>query len=388
MRILALWFALALASAQNLPRWTHLSSAAGNLPSPGPSDQQTGALACDVDHDGDDDFFIAARVVGPALTLFRRGPGGWAKHVPEPEFLRIEAGGGCHDIDGDSDLDIVFGADTGDNHIWWWENPSPDFAPDKPWRRHVVKASGANKHHDQIFGDFDQDGRFELASWNQRAEALLLFEIPSAPREAKEWPSRVIYRWTGEEHEGVAAADVNGDGFPDLIGGGRWFQYSSDGNFQPHVIDDRFRFSRAAAGQFVAGGSPEVVFSPGDVDGPIRWYEKKSDTWVGHDLPNNELIHGHSLAVGDVNGDGHDDILSAEMGQWGVQPDRRNDEARLRVYYGDGKGQFSEQVVSRGLGNHETRLADLDGDGDLDILAKPYNWRTPRIDLWINESVP
>lgn len=29
---------------------------------------------------------------------------------------------------------------------------------------------------------------------------------------------------------------------------------------------------------------------------------------------------------------------------------------------------------------------DIDGDGDLDIVAKPYNWDTPRIDLWINEG--
>lgn len=29
---------------------------------------------------------------------------------------------------------------------------------------------------------------------------------------------------------------------------------------------------------------------------------------------------------------------------------------------------------------------DIDQDGDLDILDKPYTWDTPRIDVWINES--
>ena len=31
-------------------------------------------------------------------------------------------------------------------------------------------------------------------------------------------------------------------------------------------------------------------------------------------------------------------------------------------------------------------VADLDGDGDLDILNKPYNWKVPRVDVWLNEG--
>ena len=43
-------------------------------------------------------------------------------------------------------------------------------------------------------------------------------------------------------------------------------------------------------------------------------------------------------------------------------------------------------VVSTGIGNHESRIADLDGDGDLDILTKPYTWDTPRLDVWLNNG--
>jgi len=32
---------------------------------------------------------------------------------------------------------------------------------------------------------------------------------------------------------------------------------------------------------------------------------------------------------------------------------------------------------------HEARVADLNGDGWLDILDKPYNWETPRVDVWL-----
>lgn len=31
-------------------------------------------------------------------------------------------------------------------------------------------------------------------------------------------------------------------------------------------------------------------------------------------------------------------------------------------------------------------VADFDGDGDLDLLNKPYNWDTPRVDVWLNNG--
>ena len=378
--------AAVLDAAPPRPRWRHLSSASGDLPSPGPSDQQTGSLIADVNGDGVNDFFVVTRVVGPAVTLFEKTPDGWRRHVVEPDFIRIEAGGAAHDIDGDGDTDIVFGNDGSGIGMWWWENPYPDLDPAKRWPRHVIKSSGGEKHHDQMFGDFDDDGRIELMAWNQRGNALLLFEIPDDPRGDSEWPSRKIYEWEGEEHEGLTAADVDQDGTVDLIGGGRWFKHTGGGKFEPRSIDDRFRFSRAAAGQLVEGGAPEIAFAPGDVDGPIQWFEQRDGEWVGHPLPIPDLVHGHSIGVGDVNGDGHDDIFSAEMGQWGSQEGRNNPGARMRVFYGDGTGRFFEQVVAKGFGNHESRIADLDGDGDLDILGKPYNWKTPRIDVWINET--
>jgi len=31
-------------------------------------------------------------------------------------------------------------------------------------------------------------------------------------------------------------------------------------------------------------------------------------------------------------------------------------------------------------------VADLDGNGTLDILEKPYNWDAPRVDVWLNRG--
>jgi len=31
-------------------------------------------------------------------------------------------------------------------------------------------------------------------------------------------------------------------------------------------------------------------------------------------------------------------------------------------------------------------IGDLSGDRRPDIVAKPYNWEAPRVDLWMNEG--
>src|SRR5579864_4784141 len=93
------------------PRWQHLSTATGDLPLPGPSTQQTGALVADLDKDGTNDFVVSFRQVAPALVWYRRTGRGWDRYVIEPQFLTVEAGGAVYDIDGDGDPDIVFGGD-------------------------------------------------------------------------------------------------------------------------------------------------------------------------------------------------------------------------------------------------------------------------------------
>lgn len=366
--------------------WTHLSSANGDLPAPSNSTQQTAALVLDVDQDGLDDFVIGIRQgSGPSMVWYRRTTDGWTKYLIDDTVLDIEAGGAVYDLDGDGDRDIVMGGDYQSNQIWWWENPYPNYDPDTPWTRRLIKDSGSNMHHDQIFGDFDGDGRDEFVFWNQGASQLFLAEIPADPKTSGPWPFTSIYAGSGE---GLAKADIDGDGKVDLLAGGRWFKHTGETTYTPITIDDSQRDSRIAVGDLKAGGLPEVVMVPGDGVGRLKWYECNGDPadaacWVGQDLLGFDVDHGHSLDIADLNDDDHLDIFVAEM-----RLDGGNADAKAWIFLGDGQGSFATTEVSTGFGNHESRIADLDGDGDLDILGKPYNWETPRVDVWLNNGSP
>ncbi|MEM1136280.1 MAG: VCBS repeat-containing protein, partial [Bacteroidota bacterium] len=369
--------------------WKYLSTTNNELPLPAAGNQQTASLVADVDKDGDADIFITERTKAPAVSWLRYTDGKWEKYIVDKNPLRIEAGSTYSDIDGDGDLDIVFAGEGRSNEVWWWENPYPNYDKDKGWVRRTIKKSGKNKHHDQLFGDFDGDGKQELAFWNQQAQTLFLAEIPNDPKNAEEWDYFPVYSYstdsemypTGKdgypgwkdihEHEGLAKADIDGDGYEDIIGGGRWFKYLGDRKFQENIIDASYVFTRSAVGDFIEGGRPEVLLVVGDGVAPLMMYEWQKGTWVSKQLTG-LIDNGHTIQTGDFNGDGHWDIFSAEMRFGEGNPD-----SKIQILFGNGRGEFQEHIVATGYGVHEGRMADLDGDGAWDVLGKPYTSQSP-----------
>ncbi len=376
-------------------QWEHLSSVDGKLETPNQGNQQTATLVIDVDKNGTNDFIISERTKAPSVVWYRRTDKGWDRLVVETDSLTIEAGSSSHDIDGDGDLDIVLGGDAQSNQVWWWENPYPNYDKDKRWPRRIIKDFGANKHHDNIFGDFDGDGKEELVFWNQLGRILYMAEIPVNPKQAKSWKCEPIYTWSDDsemvqrgtypnwrkthEHEGLAKVDIDGDGKFDIVGGGRWFKHIEGHIFLPNIIDASYVFTRSAAADIIKGGRPEVVLVAGDGAAPLVMYQWEKGTWNSKVLLNG-IIDGHSITIVDFDGDGNQDIFTAEM-QLGKNPD-----PKTRILLGDGGGNFKEMVVHSGFGLHESVLVDLNGDKLLDILGKPYTWQAPRLDIWINKG--
>jgi hypothetical protein len=375
--------------------WKHLSARAGDIPAPNKGTEQTSATVFDIDKDGVNDFVITERTAADSVVWYQHSGNTWKRFVIEPEALHIEASGTFADIDGDGDLDFAAGGDYKSDEIWWWENPYPNFDPAKPWKRHLLKKGGGTKHHDMAFADLLNNGTKQLIFWNQEAHQLMLATIPPDPRTDQLWKLTEIYRYSVEsqpeqrgqgawfkgvnEHEGLAVGDVDGDGKQDIVAGGHWFRNLGDGRFETNTIDAGYTFSRAAVGHLLTGVQAEqAVLVIGDGEGPLMWYgmdQKK--TWTAHKIA--DIHYGHNLQLIDFNHDGNLDIFCAEQRLNGDNPN-----SKIYLFLGDGKGNFKQMEVATGYDSHESKVADLDGNGTFDLLIKPYNYLTPDLNILLN----
>ncbi len=363
--------------------WVRLDAASGELPLPPGSSDQTTLVDGDFDGDGRGEFMIGARGGTNAVAWYRFGESGWQMSVVDPASLPLDAGGTAADVDGDGYLDLVLAGDHTSRSVWWWRNPGPT-GWGAPWPRLEIIVTAEPQHHDLGFGDFDGDGRLELAFWNQggptkRIDDVFVATVPADPTVVP-WPVTRVYDGS-TRGEGLTIGDVDVDGRDDIVLTGGWIRRTDTG-WSFEAFDPGFTMGRVAVGQFVPGGHPEIVTSSGDGDAGLTMYRRSGSAWVGTSLLAAELPgpwrHGHSLDVGDVDLDGNLDLFAAEMalGAPGA--------ARAVVLLGDGAGGFTVERFSEGVDNHESRLVDVDADGDLDVVSKPFDDGSPGIAVYRN----
>ena len=267
------------------------------------------------------------------------------------------------DMNGDGYPDVVAAVELA--HLIYFENPGPGAATAR-WRRHIpAPATGRGSFIRVFLADFDQDGRPEVVTANkgeQMGDAETLntiswFELAGDPLEDASWIEHVLARLVWPIN--AQPVDLDGDGDLDVVGGSvaesriLWFENTTadDVTFSEHAID--------IVGTYPDPGPP-VDSDPSDIVATAL-AAANADATHG--------VTGFNMDFVDLSGDGRLDIVTSAFFEhlvWLEQPDDADGPWRLHPI-----GTFRpDQLV--GLA-----AADIDSDGDVDLMAGGYS-RGPR----------
>lgn len=313
-----------------------------------------------------------ATIRGAALAgrqLYTWGDRVLIRELPEGRPRRLveaRAGfgpGGCvADVNRDGQPDLVLlerpARGNGLGRLVWLEAPS--------WRSHLID-SGAD-FRDCLPATLD--GRRGLLLIHRYAQ-LRFYLAPDAPGGA--WPYRELYSiYTPSRQGGLLVADIDGDGRKDIVAGNYWLR-------SPERLDLSWRLfainlwmeapdssmSRMAWARILEPASPELVICQSETEeARLAWFSRPApptELWAEHRLEGDlRLRRPGALATGDLDGDGRDEIVVGERAGAG---------SRLIVFWNQGGGAFQPETIDHTRGLVGLWLADLDGDGDRDILA-------------------
>jgi hypothetical protein len=304
------------------------------------------------------------------------------------------------DLDKDGVEDLLVGdlgsflpADHQDGAVYWLRGTREGFRP-------VVLASGLARVADVRAADFDGDGDLDVIAgvfgW-RRTGNITLLENRTTNWNAPAFVSRVVDKRTGSIH--VPIADVNRDGKPDFIAllaqeHESVVAFVNTGNLEfavqtiyaaPHP---NWGSSGIELVDLDRDGDQDVLMTNGDAFDDfivkpyhgIQWLENTgSYPYVPHWLA--QLPGAHRAQAADVDGDGDLDIVVAVMIAGG---EMRPQLASLVWLEQVRPGVFERRTLEAGTPYHATLdIGDYNGDGKPD-LAVGWFAVDQRVSGWID----
>jgi hypothetical protein len=168
---------------------------------------------------------------------------------------------------------------------------------------------------------------------------------------------------------GIAAADLDGDGHLDLVSSDAigntlcWFRNDGKGNFTRHVIvkDEPGLLERMAVGDVNGDGKPDVTIIK-HTAGDILWFENSGKPaegpWKRHVV--GKFNRPYDVVLADLDGDG---LLDVAACSW--HP------SQIACFRNPGKAEEWTKVLidDKPGGARTIRAADFNRDGNRDLLA-------------------
>ncbi len=331
------------------------------------ADHARSVFAADLDGDGDLDVLSAARGDNTiAWYENKEGQGTFG----DLRLITAAAVGAVSvaaaDLDGDGDIDVL-SASYGDDTIAWYENTDGDGT----FGAQQVISTAADRATYVFAADFDGDGDIDVLSASGNDDKIAWYE--NVDGDGTFGVQRVISTTAGAA-ECAIAADLDGDGDLDVLSASwsddkiAWYEntdgtgaFSSERVLTPGASSTQSVFAADLDGD----GDPDVL-SASRADGKIAWYGNVdgAGTFGVQQTITTAAAHAYCVFAADLDGDGDVDVLSASA-----------DDDKI-AWYGnlDGAGTFGGQRIITTAANSAIFVfgADLDGDGDVDVLSASF----------------
>ncbi len=271
------------------------------------------------------------------------------------------------DLDGDGDLDSLT-ASFGNGQIAWQANNV--LLGTFTAQTLIDTFAGATS---AIAADVNGDGRLDVVATSYSTNSVAWYKNLGGGS----FGSRTIIDGNATFVAKVFAADIDADGDIDLVSasigngfaGGVIKLYVNNGQSNPGFATIIVRNGLNAAYDVTAAdvdhdGDMDIL-SASLGDNSIYWYENNGSLGFSSRLVTNQAIGAHRVLAVDLDQDGDIDIISSSI-----------IDNRITWYENNGLQNFNPNIVhnidTSATGVRSIEVADLDGDGDLDVLASLF----------------
>ena len=327
--------------------------------------------AIDIDGDGDIDV-LSASFVDDKIAWYKNldGQGNFSEQLIITTSVDSPKSVFAEDLDGDGDMDVITTSfNNGSPDVFWIENLDGQGTFDV---EKIISddANGAIAVH---AADMDGDGDIDVLSASTDDNKIAWYENTDG---LGSFGAQQIITTNALNARTVYTADIDGDGDMDVISASTtgdtviWFKNDGLGNFGvEQIIANNINAVSSVFAEDIDGDGDFDVLSASGGDNKISWFENSNGLGeFGAEQIISTLTAGaHSVHAADLDNDGDMDVLSASAIDY-----------RIAWYENiNGLGDFGpQQVLANSLTVTQPRdvfAADLDGDGDIDVLSASQN---------------